>query len=364
MPTVSTTSPIRQKYTKTFGCAGSAKQPTSLRSAPTTAYGFLKQPFLPRYEIDKKKLPKEAKAKKEFFTSLAVLSKELCFDFSNYNDYCYPFNILLAKSEIEKQLKKTAKNIELTIIKDDKGKICLATNDYYPTSNTLYYIPVIPLYRLLQNKKEKRTAELLLSVFSYLYHIARIPYYRENHSYLYYHYECNRDMLIDVWDDGAPEDNQATISEFNIAYYYGEVMLRKMYNPCNLIFFQNRIDCFSPKTALQKACLLLAQRTYELMIAFPDQHIFQNTAHATFEETDEIISAEHYISFVSETHGLLFDAISQSVNDEFNECSDIDEPTVFKIYDKNTKKLTNTLDFEKQLFPLIIDLCTLLNDIP
>lgn len=363
METLSATRKIRRKHQPPTRCTRSKKQQVKLSSFGTLTDGFLRQRFLPLYEQDND-LPESVKTEMEFFESLHILTEHYGFETIVLNDKSYPYNILLAKEQIQKKLKKLEQDIELSIMQDDKGIVKLATMHSYYTNMTLYYIPVLPLYRLLQDKKQKRTAELLLSVFAYLYHIAGIPYYRENNTYLSYQYECVQEWLMDCVESNEKEEVGTMSSEFNKASYYGDILFRKLYNPYHLNNFKQRIDSYKPTTAFKKKCLIVAKTAWELMIQYPDQNIFRNTFNQDFDESDGIIRAEQYISFIAENEGVLFENISRAINDEFNECSEIEEPRLLQIFDSENQFSNEKLDFEYRLFPLLIDLCTLLNETP
>lgn len=363
MQTIQAVRGIHRKHKPIARCRGDKEKQTQFRSARTITDGFLKQQFLPLYEQGEN-VPNPIQTQKGFFDSLAILTRLYGFERVEVTNKSYPYNILLTHEHIQKQFRKSHQNIELKILQDDDGRVKLATNHTYNTGNTLYYIPVLPLYRLLQNKKQKQTAELLLSVFAYLYHIVGIPYYRENNSYLFYNYECMEEWLIDDLENNEAEEDNRIISEFNEAVYYGDVMLRKIFNPYHLNSFQNRVDTYKLNTPFEKECLAVAQKALELLREYPSETIFSNTSNCEFDSDEGVIKAEQYISFVADNDGLLYENIVRIVNDEFNECSEIEEPTVLQIYDTENDLSNNVLDFEYRLFPLINDLCTLLNNMP
>lgn len=363
MQTIQAVRHMGRKHKPIARCAGDKKEQKQFRSVRNVANGFLRHSFLPLFEQGEN-LPDPTKPQKEFFDSLAILTELYGFDGMYVTNKSYPYNILLACNYIEKQLRKSGEDIELKILQDDDETVKLVTNHTYNTGNTLYFIPVLPLYRLLQNKKQKQTAELLLSVFAYLYHIAGIPYYRENNSYLFYNYECMEEWFIDDLQDEEVGAGNSMISEFNSAVYYGDIMLRKMYNPYHLNCFQKRVDSYKPSTVFEKDCLTVAKQALVLMVKFPACTIFQNTSNREFDSEEGIIKAEQYISFIADTDGMLYENIARVINDEFNECSEIEEPTVLQIYDTQNELTDKALDFEYKLFPLLNDLCTLLNNLP
>lgn len=363
METLSATRQIRRKHQPPTRCTRSKKQQVKLSSVGTLTDGFLRHQFLPMYEQNNK-LPDSEKIETEFFESLHILTEHYGFEKIVFLYKSYPYNILLAKEQIQKQLNKTGQDIELSIMQDDKEIVKLMTKHSYYTNMTLYYIPVLPLYLLLQNKKQKHPAELLLSVFAYLYHIAGISYYRENNTYLFYQYECVQEWLMDCVENDDNKEIGTISSEFNKASYYGDILFRKLYNLYHLNNFKQRIDSYRPSTAFEKSCLTVAKTAWELMIQYPNHNIFRNTSNQDFDESDRIIRAEQYISFIAENEGVLFENISRAINDEFNECSEIEEPTLLQIFDSENQFSNEKLDFEYRLFPLLIDLCTLLNEIP
>ncbi|MFH6936337.1 hypothetical protein [Flavobacterium sp. FlaQc-30] len=354
---------IRTKRRQTARCAGNKKQPEPLCSARPFADGFLRHSFLPLFEKGKK-IPDQSQVENDFFSSLTLLTRLYAFEVLDTASKSYPYNILLSHSDAQKHLSSLRRDIELSIIQDDDGIVKLATKDMYNTCNTLYFIPVLPLYRLLQSSKQKPTAELLLSVFSYLYHIAEIPYYREDRSCLYYHYECVEEWLIDELEDKDCEDGNSMVSELNTASYYGDVMLRKMYNLYHLNVFKKRIDSYKFNNTFEKNCLNVTKQALALMLEYPEGTIFQSTSNQEFESEEGLIRAEQYISFIADTDAALYENIARVINDEFNECSEIEEPILLQIYDAQNELTPKALDFEYRIFPLLNDLCTLLNNIP
>ncbi|MEO7977674.1 hypothetical protein [Flavobacterium sp.] len=362
MQTIQTVRSMGRKHKQIARCTGSKKELKQFRSARPFADGFLRHSFLPLFE-EGKKVPDQSQVERDFFNSLAILTRLYGFEVLNTTGKSYPYNILLAHANIQKQLNSLSRDIELSIMQDDSS-VKLATKHVYNTCNTLYYIPVLPLYKLLQDRKQKQTAELLLSVFAYLYHIAGIPYYREDTSCLYYHYECMEEWMIDELEDEESEAGNSMISELNKASYCGDVMHRKMYNPYHLNVFEKRISSYKFNNSFEKDCLSVAKQALALMLEYPACTIFQSTSNREFENDEGIIRAEQYISFIADTDGLLYENIARVINDEFNECSEIEEPTLLQIYDSQNELTHKTLDFEYRLFPLLNDLCTLLNNMP
>jgi hypothetical protein len=363
MEIISAVSKIRKRYGQAARCAGSAGKQNKISSLGTSADGFLRQPFLPLFERGAG-FPDKKTTEKSFFESFAVLTELLNLNSFEAVNKPYPYNILLAHHYAEKGLGSSGQDIELSIVQDDDGTVKLAGKTVYHTGNTLYYIPVLPLYRLLQDKRQKQSAELLLSVFAYLYHIAGIPYYRDDYSALGYHYECIEDWFFDEWEGDEKDELTAMNQELNKASYYGDIMFKKIYNPYNLNHFKDRIDSFALSDDFGEECLKTAKKAFALFEQYPNENIFRNTSNENFDQDDGIIRAQQYISFIADNQGLLYDNIERGVNDEFNECSEMEQPLLLQVYDNKNKLYQEGLDFEYKIFPLINDLCTLLNQIP
>src|SRR5690606_27121407 len=109
--------------------------------------------------------------------------------------FANPYNMALALWDMEEKLKQRVLNWEEIRLVQDSKKTYFISEEKYNTGTTLFYIPVASLYRMLHNRKRKRNAHLLLSVCAYLYHIADIPYYRQEASYLYWMYEMMNDWV-------------------------------------------------------------------------------------------------------------------------------------------------------------------------
>lgn len=239
METVSSIRQIRKRPKPPARCTGSTNQPTKVCSARILTDGFLRHQFLPLLEKGKK-LPDQESTQKDFFESLAILTRVYGLKTLNVADKSYPYNILLAHHYAKIQVSQSLQDIELSILADDT-MVKLATQHTYQTGMTLFYIPVLPLYRLLQNRKQKQNATLLLSVFAYLYHVAGIPYYRDDYSELAYYYECIEEGLMEGCEEEDTDEKNSLYSACNAASYYGDCMHRKIYNPHQLNQFLPRI---------------------------------------------------------------------------------------------------------------------------
>jgi hypothetical protein len=323
--------------------------------------GFLRTCFLPKLQEVKtvQASEKTSKMQKDFYRSLCSLAKHYNLVPMPTQSFEYPYNMALALWDIEEKLKQNVLNCpELRLLQDGK-RTYFISEEKYNTGTTLYYIPVEPLYHMARTPKHRRNAQLLFSVCSYLYHIADIPYYRQQDSYLYWLYEMHRDWME---QDDETQEMQTDTKEFDKAEFIGNVMEQKFFNRINLEFFEKRLNAFKSRDTFDKQCRETACKAFALLAQYPQESIFRN---APIKEEDsnesetETIGMEKYISFICNTTGWLYESIAEGINNEFNEYTNMDEPTIFKCF--NGADLTgNSLDFETRLFALLDDLCELL----
>lgn len=338
---------------------------TTVRTSTNVANGFLRTSFLPVLAETKtvKACKKTAKTERDFYQSLSQLATHYNINPIHTQSFGFPYNIALALWDTKEKLKYKVKDWEeIKLVKDSK-KTFFTSEERYNTNATLYYIPVVPLYRLLKNRKQKYSAQLLLSVCSYLYHSVNIPYYRQENSFLYYQYEMLKEWQL---TDDDSDETSIYLSEFEQAEWIGDKMEQKIFNTANLTFFKKRLNHFKCTNIFEQDCLKLAQETYILLEQYPNENVFRNArpsdeADESEEETDNILTMDYYISFNADGKGWLNENIIQCVNSELQEYGQIEEPRILKSFDGSNIK-ANNLDFENRLFALIGELIYLLNN--
>ncbi|OJW81487.1 MAG: hypothetical protein BGO69_08855 [Bacteroidetes bacterium 46-16] len=346
------------------GRSRNSRQQAEVRPAADVANGFLKTIFLPKLETMKTVADDTAiqKTEDDFYRSLCRLSQHYeGFEPTDTRTFGYPYNMALSIWEAENHLKRKVKDwSSLRLVQDDKGKTFFITEHRYDTGTNLYYIPVIPLYRMLRNRKTRKTACLLLSVCSYLYHIADIPYYRQEGTHLYWEYEMIKDW-IEQDDDKSEED--CRIGELAIAEWVGDCMERKLFNRKNLEVLAQRIRAFQPVNQYELECLQVAQQALSLYTDYPATNVFEHGSYGRYDEEqeDEVIRMDKYISFVATTKGWLYETLADCINNEFNEYGEMEEPVIEQQFD-GTAPTSDNLTFEHKLFTLMDDLCYLLNN--
>lgn len=351
-------------------CARNTQRQTKIRTSGNAADGFLKCTFLPKLKESKtiQDCGNVTSLEKDFYSSLSLLAKHYRIEPMQTQQFAFPYNLALALSDFEEKLKQKVADFEEIRLVQDGKKTYFISEERYRTGTTLFYIPITPLYRMLHNRKHKRNAHLLLSVCSYLYYIADIPYYRQESSYLYWMYEMMNDW---VEQDDYTEETQFQLAEIIQAEYIGDSMEQKLYNVKNITVWKQRIKGFKAKGDFDKGCLSITKEAFAIYQTFPNENIFRNASLYSIntnrndneddEDRDNTVKMKQYISFYADNKGWLSDRLIDAVNAEMQECTEIEEPVIQKHFDG--RDITyNNLDFENLLFGLLHRLCDLLNN--
>jgi len=366
--TKATTPPIRRvrKLDKTNkGCKRNPQGQTAVLTSTDVTNVFLRTSFLPVLAETKtvQDYKKRAKTERDFYQSLSLLATHYNINPIHTQPFGYPYNIALALWDTKEKLKDKVRDWEEIKLIQDSKKTFFTSEERYNTNSTLYYLPVVPLYRLLKDKKRKHSAQLLLSVCSYLYHNINIPYYRQENSFLYYEYEMLKEWLL---TDDSTEETSIYMHEFEQAERIGDKMEQKIFNTANLSFFKKRLNSFKCTDVFEQDCLKLAQEAYSLLEQYPNENVFRNArpnekADENEEEIENILTMDYYISFYADGKGWLNENIIQCVNTELQEYGQMEEPSIVKLFD-GSNITANNLDFENRLFALIGELIYLLNN--
>jgi hypothetical protein len=366
MQTLSANGNLRRQLRPPAGSKGNGQEQNSICPVSVPADGFLRHRFLPLYEPGEQ-TPPEAEAGEQYFRSLQNLYSLQSLEPFDVSGKPYPYSILLTHWYAGRALTDTNPDIELTIVQDENRAYCLSARETMDMGRCLYYIPVLPLYRLMENRKTKRAGQLLLGVFSYLYKYASVPYYR-NPSYLETEYEMLKDWLEQ--DDNFDEENKRVVyqSQFNEAEYFGDIMRKRIAHPYAMDTFPHRVENFRPKNEFERDCLRIAEKTLNLYHAYPMASIYNNVPDPFLNEEDDDydyyespIRIDEYISFVAEIKGKVYDSLYDMINTEFQERSEMLEPEIITLYNGENKSV-RTLDFERRLIAIIDDVVSLLDD--
>jgi hypothetical protein len=350
--------PSEKKGQRSHAC-----RPPAISPCGAAAYGFLKIRFLPHYtgQATAGGIEKEG-----FYRSFALLCSHYNICPAATHNLAYPYGSRLALHEAARLLKeKYPQHIEVEL-HEGNGNFALNVTESYYTGNVLFYIPVEPLHLLMRDKKRKKAAQLLLCVFSYLYRVAGVPYHTDDSSYLCWNYEMIAEWVTNDPDGWEEENYHSYVSELRRALHIGDTMLRRLWNTIHLDRFGEWVTAFSPNDAFGTDSLRLAQKFFALWQEFPEAHIYSHADMDCLPDPDEgyddndCITMEKHIGFVAATSGWLYDSLEQAVNSEFGECLSKQEPVLKRCFDGREQQ-TDSLDYECRLFPMINELCHLLN---
>ena len=301
----------------------------------------------------------------DFYSSFTLLCSHYGITPMETRSLGYPYSKAVALWDARKLLRARQEDVQITECSNVAGSLVLHAKETYNTGNTLYYIPVVPLHGLLQDRRTKRAAQLLLCTCAYLYHVAGIPYYTDSSSYLCWQYDMVREWVENDPTDWEAESYNSNCSQLNTAEHIGKVMQRRMWNPCHLNRFAECVAEFEPLDRFGCECLAIAGKALGLWRDHPQGHVYRHADTGVLQGDDEdynedCIMMDKYIGFCADTEGWLYHTLSECVNNEFNECHDLQEPVLTRIFDGRAQD-ADSLDFECRLFSLMDDLCYLLN---
>ena len=358
MAAISKDRTIRTVARQGAGCRRSTKGKAEISTARPAADGFLKHHFMSvQFEIHEE-LKHYRKVERGFFTSLSNLCALYGFASPDVAGQVFPVNLQRAYTYIAVCLKKAAPNVQLIVIQDESHTACLATVREYDTGNWLYYVPINPVLELRKQGKGKQ-ADLLLSVFAYLYQVAGLPSYMDGGSYLLHEYEMIEDWIY----DDLSEENTDQLSQILIACYWGKKVLKQMRHPYHLAQFDNRLKTFAPKTAWDSELLAVSRKFMKLYRQFPNRNLFQSVREGLIQPKDEDrVRPEQYASFYWDDRGSLNETLMQVINDQLQECNVMDVPLAVQCFDTPQERQFHDLDFEIRVFDLLPELIDLLND--
>lgn len=351
---------LRRLDATTKGRRRNPKRQTEVRTRGNVANGFLRTTFLPKLAeatlLDTDNLKQ---MEVDFLKSLSLLSERFGFELPPMYFDC-PYNIGIAVAYAREKIKPKKHDWNDIRLVECEGSVFFAQRENFNTGMTLYYIPIVPLYRMLKTPKRKQSALLLLSACGYLYYIADVPYYRQEDCYLSSMYE----FLMD-WNEDEDEDiDPQFLSEHSQSVVIGDIMGCKLNNRENLHWFRKRLEAFRIRDEHDSACAKVAGGFLELYEAYPTMRLDHNVV-SLMDEHDPsnamTVRLDQYVSFNASNDGDLSKMLVEIINNDLQEHCAIDEPVRYIPIDGREIK-NNDFGFEKKLFELMDELIYLLNN--
>jgi len=341
------------------GCRPGAKGQDNERTATPPSNGFLSHRFLPLVS-ERAQLKNWRSREQGFFTSLLHLAAQYKFVPLDVTGVAYPYNIYLAYQHAKSCMEKQSTVETLFISGDEINTTCLATAKAMDTGRTLYYLPLQPLYRMLGDRRERSSADLLLSVMSYLLEVAQIPSYTCG-DYISSCYDTIKEWHMEAEGEWDELEFKQVHSQIDMAKYGGMKMSKQMRHPYHLTDWQWRIERFNAHSQTEKEILAVASAAFSLYTDYPRRRLYDYICPGLTDPQEEYrVTPEQYISFIWSASGWLSDQLTDFVNTDIQEAGVTDEPLFITRYDKGGGTLTDSLDFDKRLLQLFETLGSLL----
>lgn len=348
---------LRQPVRPAAGRKRGSAKPASQRAPEPDPNGFLNHCFRPFWGITNRDWKQ---SEKEFFTSLSHLCTLYKFPLPETGHLEYPLNITTAFRQVREWLVKI--NMDAIIFSDKKRKACIATVKSFDTGHTLYYVPVRPLWLLLNDAKQQPAlSQLIGCVFRYLYQVAGVPYYRED-GYLYNQYETLTDWIEnDPDDDEDYREEQA--KEMERLKEASDQILPLLKTPLTATGFQQAIDEYSQLCNCKKEPLELAASFLQLFTRFPARSIHHSLQKSLLHpDESEYIYLEQYLSFYWSGSDCFYDILMDMINTELQETGFQEEPVSLQCFDQPQETETHDFSFEQEFFSLVDKLTEWLMD--
>lgn len=353
---------VRRKTEQPTGCKRRIDRGKSIASPGNARHAFLKNRFNPVVDKNECNIPRSSE--QGILTSLANIMCLYKGTMPDISKMPFPLNISILLSVAQKHLKAVSPELEIMIVQEEDS-YRVATIKAAGTENTLLYIPLKPLLKLSGDKSKKKTKDLLFSMFAYLHNIVEIPMCGE-YSYIGNLYsmilEMHENEEDENWSD--PEVYFELLSTLREATYYSDKWSKKMNNENLLNRFEERFNSFQPKDEVEQQTYLIAGELLSIFKKYPFHSLMGGIIPGlVLPEEESRIFMEQLISFVWSYDDWLFSQLEEYVNCELNEMCVCDEPLSLQYFDTPQSSERHDLDFEENIYRIVIDLINHLIDI-
>ena len=362
MEIVQKTRKIRGANQPASGCGSHKKRKKKKCTSRQYTNDFLRQSFpsVAALYIPKKSVINLIES--GFINSINNLSKLYGFKPNLQVSENYPFSIAELYNHAIQEMEKRSANIELVILQEKNEYPVIATVKEIDIGLTLYYVPLDALWQLhLKGKKD--TFKLLLSIYSYLYHIAKMPLLNDD-SYLQGTYDMMRQQYEDHDGEFEPEEIWETMQSFTILRRVAPILNNEIANTGNLYDFSFRIDQFEPEDHFEKSLFSLAKKYLHLWRNFPNESFTSNNAaEFLYPDEDERAYSDQFFSFCWAFDGWMMDQLLEWVNCDLQEKSVFDLPFSIQKFDVEHTEIMHGFSYQKQLLELLNELSNILDEL-
>lgn len=364
MEITSTTRQVCHRTQQPPGRRRTTRLPHLQRTATVPERGFLTFRF-PSLWVGDGSLASPRATENAFTRSLQFFCAALDTPSITLTDLRYPQNIAEAFQRAEEIAR--SKGLELLLVKLPNKSLTLVTRKYCERfGNRLYFIPLKPIYCLLQTPR-KAAALLLLSVAAYLYQ-AGVPHYSDG-TIISEMCDYIKSSMDEMEDDAYRE---AVMMEFEDIKTNGSELFVMLRDNDLLDLFEQQLKELTGDPA-EKAILKVAQRAFSLYRDYPGRRVQCSaskediTHYLSYGDTEEMeantIFWERYVSFCWSSTGKLFDCGEGYIDAVLEEYSVQEYPYVECVHNQPTPNLSLHVDFESRFMELMEDFVYLLNNV-
>lgn len=323
------------------------------------ANDFLRNTFLPKVEQELGSAKIDLQADRQLQCSLKKLENHFGFRIPEYEitnlDYKWNLCIYYIDQAIDKRsLPFVTSTAHIEYDENEQFHICIS--EQVNASSRLFYVPVLPLKRMLSDKRKRKGALLLQAVFSFLYLHAALPFYTDDCSFLNGEMEC-----LYQWSQESEDEEFMTFinKRLSEAMDIGFCIWKKISNFQNLTFLQNRLTSFKPKNQFDAACFELAQRVSQLMARFDKGNILKYASPVEDTVEYETHFLHYSFSFIPDLKGGLFAELKEMLDNQLQECY-LDQSLLVKRRFDGNEQTGIGLTYEISVLALMEDLIELL----
>jgi len=366
MQTLSANRTLHQRPRPATRCKGSQVEQATACTTGTVADGFLRNQFLPKYAVSNE-LPKREIVEAIYFKSFKILSNFYGMTTINVSQFAYPYNVLLSQWDASRKMRIKGRFRELVVEENDDNDITVSVKETLNTGFDLYYIPLAPLYKCLEDGADE-WVKLLLGVCVYLYRKAGVCHYRDSESYICYLYDIMDNWIEDDRESMDDIDYKEQRANLDQMFAIGDKIEPILSDEEHLRQLQAIIKSCEPQTQFHRNCVQLAKDTLAVWMEYPQANLYQQIGREADDEDDYYgtgkILMTDYISFIGETSGSVYETMKNMLNEDFNERSGTQDFEAIVVFDKAKGKYKDQLGYEERVVAIINELCNLLTELP
>ena len=356
METTATLRTVYRKPQPAARCRRGKAQPPAQRTATVCKNDFLNHCFHPFWGIT---TGDWKRTERECLNSLSNLCNLYSWEQPDIANLPFPVNIQTALQEIQTKLEAT--DLDCIIAQDRTRKACLVTAKTFHIGMTLFYIPVRPLWYLIEKNSNELLAGLLTEIFCYLHKITGISFFNRN-GYLCQTY----DYIQNIIDDGEEEDvvyKEIQQEELSTIKDAAEIIHQRINKSFRFKVYSSLLEQYRAKENSDALMVQFCADFAEFAKDYPQRSI-QNEISSTIhlDGNTEYIYYDQYLSFYWSGEDGFTDLLMDIVNADLQEIAYMEQPISLQWFDTAQPSEMHSLHFETRLFSLLERLIEILND--